>query len=57
LEERVLKRHIEELKAGNIIVGIDTPTDRVDEAVSVATEHGVRRLVHFGLMTITWHTG
>jgi hypothetical protein len=45
------------LKAGNIIVGIETPSDRVDEAVSVATEHGARRLVHFGLMTVTWHTG
>jgi hypothetical protein len=56
LEERVLNRHIEELKAGHIIVGIETPSDRVDEAVSVATQHGARRLVHFGLMTITWHT-
>jgi hypothetical protein len=56
LEERVLNRHIEELKAGHIIVGIEAPSDRVDEAVSIATQHGARRLVHFGLMTITWHT-
>jgi hypothetical protein len=56
MEERVLNRHIEELKAGHIIVGIEAPTDRVDEAVGVATQHGARRLVHFGLMTITWHT-
>jgi hypothetical protein len=56
LEERVLNRHIEELKAGHIIVGIETPANRVDEAVSVATQHGARRLVHFGLLTITWHT-
>jgi hypothetical protein len=56
MEERVLNRHIEELKAGHIIVGIEAPSDRVDEAASVATQHGVRRLVHFGLMTITWLT-
>jgi hypothetical protein len=56
LEERVLKRHIEELKAGNIVIGIETSNDRVDEAVRVATEHDVRRIVHFGLMTLTWHT-
>jgi hypothetical protein len=56
LEDRVLARHIEELKAGNIIVGIEAPSDRVDEAVTVAAQHGARRLIHFGLMTITWHT-
>ena len=56
LEERVLNRHIEELKAGHIIIGIGAPSDRVNEAVGVATQHGARRLVHFGLMTITWHT-
>jgi len=56
MEERVLNRHIEELKAGHIVIGIETPSDRVDEAISVAEQHGARRLVHFGLLTITWHT-
>jgi hypothetical protein len=37
LEERVLIRHIEELKAGHIIVGIEAPSDRVDEAGGVAS--------------------
>jgi hypothetical protein len=55
-EERILKRHIDELKAGHIVIGIETPSERVDEAVSVATQYGARHLVHFGLMTITWHT-
>jgi hypothetical protein len=56
MEERVLIRHIEELKAGHIIVGIEAPSDRVDEAVSVAEQYGARRLVHFGWLTITSHT-
>lgn len=56
MEDRVLKRHIEELKAGHIIMVFEAPTDRVDEAVSIADQHGVRRLVHFGLATVTWHT-
>jgi len=56
MEDRVLKRHIDELKAGHIIVAIPTPSDRVDEAVKVASENGARRLVHFGQWTITWHT-
>jgi hypothetical protein len=56
LEERVLNRHIDELNAGHIIFGIETPSERVDEAVEIATQHGARRLVHFGLMTVTWLT-
>jgi hypothetical protein len=56
MEDRVLKRHIEELKAGHIIMLIETPTDRVDEAVSIAAQKGARRLVHFGLTTVTWLT-
>jgi hypothetical protein len=56
LESRVLNRHIEELKAGHIVIGIETPSDRVEEAVSIAEQHGARRLVHFGLLAITWHT-
>ena len=56
MEDRVLKRHIEELQAGHIIVTIQTSADRVDEAVSVASQNGARRLVNFGQRTITWHT-
>ena len=56
LEERVLKRHIDELKSGHIIIGIETPSERVDEAIDTATQHGARRLVHFGLITVTWLT-
>jgi hypothetical protein len=56
MEERVLKRHIDELKAGHVIVAISTPSDRVEEAVSVASQNGARRLVHFGPLTVTWHT-
>jgi hypothetical protein len=56
MEDRVLARHIEELKAGHIIVAIEAPSDRVDEATRIASENGARRLVYFGPMTITWLT-
>ena len=56
MEDRVLARHIEELKAGHKIVAIEVPSDRVDEATRIASEHGARRLVYFGLMTVTWLT-
>jgi hypothetical protein len=56
LEDRVLARHIEELKAGHMIVAIEVPSVRVDEATRIASEHGARRLVHFGRMTVTWLT-
>ena len=56
MEDRVLKRHIEELKAGHVIVLIKTPSKRVDEVTRIATENGARRLVHFGLMAVTWLT-
>ena len=56
MEDRVLKRHIEELKAGHIIVAIQAQADRVEEAVDVAAQNGARRLVHFGHWQITWHT-
>jgi hypothetical protein len=52
MEEWVLNRHIDELKADHIILGIETPSERVDEAVDIAKQHGARRLVHFGLMTV-----
>lgn len=56
MEDRVLARHIEELKAGHVIIAIETSSDRVDEATRIASEHGARRLVYFGPMTITWLT-
>ncbi|MCE9552590.1 MAG: hypothetical protein K8T91_04325 [Planctomycetes bacterium] len=56
MEERVLLRHIEELKAGHIIIFIEATSDRRDEAVRVATQNGARRLVHFGHLAITWLT-
>jgi hypothetical protein len=56
MEDRVLERHIDELKAGHTIVAIQTPADRVEEAVSIASHNGARRLVHFGPWQITWHT-
>jgi hypothetical protein len=56
MEDRVLARHIEELKAEHIIVSIRAPADRVDEAAKVASQHGARRLVHFGQWQITWLT-
>jgi hypothetical protein len=56
MEDRVLARHIEELKAGNKIVAMEIPSDRVDEATRIASEHGARRLVYFGRMTVTWLT-
>jgi hypothetical protein len=56
MEDRVLKRHLDELKAGHIIITIQAPADRVDEAASVAAQNGARRLVHFGQWQITWLT-
>jgi hypothetical protein len=56
MEDRVLARHIEELKAGHKIVVVEVPSDRVNEATRIATEHGARRLVYFGMMTVTWLT-
>lgn len=56
MEERVLNRHIEELKAGHAIIAIETPPDRREEVVQLATQHGARRLVHFSLATVTWLT-
>jgi hypothetical protein len=56
MEERVLKRHIDELKAGHIVVAIKAPSDRVNEATEIASQNGARRLVHFGALTVTWLT-
>ena len=52
-EERVLQRHIQELKEGHFIIAVKTPSSRTEEAANVAAEHGARRLVHFGLLTVT----
>lgn len=54
MEERVLERHIQELKRGHFIIAIETPSSRAEEASNVASEHGARRLVHFRLLTVTW---
>lgn len=56
MEERVLQRHIEELKAGHIIALIKVPADRIDETAEIATKNGARRLVYFGFTTVTWLT-
>jgi len=54
LEERVLERHIQELKEGRYIIAVQTAADKAQEAAQIATQHGARRLVHFGLLTVTW---
>ena len=56
MEDRILSHHRDERKAGHTIIAIETPPERVDEAVQVASRNGARRLVHFGPMAITWHT-
>ena len=56
MEERILNRHLEELKAGHMIVLIETPSEKVEEAANIASKNGVRRLVHFGMATVTWLT-
>ena len=56
MEDRVLARHIEELKDGHNIVAIEVPPDRVDEATGIASENGARRLVYFGPLVVTWLT-
>lgn len=56
MEERVVARHIEELKAGHFIIAVEVARDRVDEATRIGSEHGARRLVYMGPMTVTWLT-
>ncbi|HKA06097.1 MAG TPA: hypothetical protein VKD71_02485 [Gemmataceae bacterium] len=56
MEDRMLANHIGELKTDHIIMLIDTPTDRVDEAVSIASQRGAHCLVHYGRATVTWLT-
>src|SRR5690606_24606225 len=54
MEERVLDRHIQELNQGRFIIAVETPSTRAEEASNIASELGARRLVHFGLLTVTW---
>jgi hypothetical protein len=56
MEDRVLSRHIEEVKAGHIVAAIKVSADQVEEATRIASENGARRLVHFGALTVTWLT-
>src|SRR5262245_10817571 len=56
MEDRMLANHIKELKADHIIMLIETPSDRVNEAVTVARQRGAHCLVHFGLASVTWLT-
>jgi hypothetical protein len=56
MEQRVLDRHLEELRAGHAIIVIESPPDRVDEVVEVASASGARRLVHFGVLAVSWLT-
>src|SRR5690348_12369181 len=53
MEERVLRRHLEELRAGHAIIAVDAPSERVNDVVRVASANGARRLVHFGLLTVS----
>ncbi len=53
-EGPILQRHIEELKAGNFIMSVVTPSDRAEEVADIAAAHGARFLVHFGMLSNTW---
>ena len=55
-EERVLARHINELKAGHFVFAVAASSDRVNEMAEIASRHGARFLVHFGFATVTWLT-
>ncbi len=54
LEERVLQRHIQELKAGHFIIAAQTSPGGAHEAANVTSEKGARLLVHTGSLTVTW---
>jgi len=55
-EERVLARHIDELKAGHFVFAVVASGDRVNDMAEIASRHGARFLVHFGFATVTWLT-
>jgi phosphoribosylaminoimidazole-succinocarboxamide synthase len=57
LEEKVLQRHIQELKEGRFIIAVETTSSQVKEVANIAAEHGARRLIHFGFLSINWLTG
>ena len=50
----MLNRHIEELKAGRAVVAIETDSGKVDRVAEVASTNGVRFIVHFGALAVTW---
>ncbi|HSG70624.1 MAG TPA: hypothetical protein VLA12_09440 [Planctomycetaceae bacterium] len=54
MEDRVLTGFIEELKNDHFVILIETAANDVDKVVQIASDHGGRRLVHFGLLTVTW---
>ncbi len=56
MEERILRRHLEELQAGNAVIAVDAAPEQVDEVVRIASANGARRLVHFGTLTVRWLT-
>jgi hypothetical protein len=56
MEDRILSRHLEELQAGHAVIAVETPSERVNEVVSLASANGARRLVHFGVLTVSWLT-
>ncbi|MBS0208921.1 MAG: hypothetical protein JSS27_08215 [Planctomycetes bacterium] len=56
MEDRVLRRHLEELRAGHAIIAVEAPSDRVNDVVRVASANGARLLVHFGFLAVTWLT-
>ena len=56
MEDRVIKRHLEELKKGHAVIAIETPSNRATELAKIASEHGARDLVHFGMLAVTVHT-
>jgi hypothetical protein len=53
MEERVLSRFIDELKADHAIIAIKVPSDRVNEAAGIAAAHGARLLIHFSFAAVT----
>lgn len=53
-DEPVLKRHIEELKAGHYTFAVKTSGSDADDVAEIASNHGARFLVHFGFAATTW---
>jgi hypothetical protein len=53
LEDRVLAKFIQELTAGRVIFSVEVPSQQLDEARRIASEHGAQRMVYFGQITVT----